>query len=218
MAKKHINEHYFDEESRAMYYVVGASYSRDVLLEPSQGFRFISTHKDLVEIVRRELESEHKIILDPRGKPSYRLEVDDVPHMYSRLEELGLAVPKNQRGFPENIPEEYIRHFTRGFTDAQGRVFTHLGGKLTVISISFNLLFLKGLHKALQEYAGVERGNPSRNNIVYSHKDSLRIHNFIYGEWEFIEEHGLYLPSKKEIFTLDYSGDRSISVSRVKLE
>ncbi len=204
MTRKYINEHYFDKESRAMYYVLGALYSRNVLLEPTQGFRFISTNEDLVEIVRRELESEHKITQHQKSGPSYKLEIDNLPYMYSRLEELGLAVPKNQRGFPD-IKEEYLPHFIRGFLDAKSDVARVKRFQRTNVTICFNHPFLLALYQKLQEYVGIMHSEPLGTRMHLGHSDSVNLYHFIYGDWDFIRENGLYLPSKKDSYTPEYN-------------
>ena len=60
-----------------------------------------------------------------------------------------------------------------------------------------------GLHQTLAEHAKVQRSPPKKDVITYAHQDSQKIYNFIYGEWEFIKSHGLYLPSKRNAFMID---------------
>ena len=47
-------------------------------------------------------------------------------------------------------------------------------------------------------------------------KKIFSIHDFIYQDWNFIEEHGLYLPAKKRQFRIDYHCNRRISKSVIR--
>lgn len=196
---KQINQHFFDEESKRRDYVYGASFG---CYHPQAQKRmlFRSRYKDLVEIIKREMESEHKIISHPK-RGSYWIEVSSAPYLYSKLEELGLNVPKSEREFPKKI--EYMSHFVRGFLDAKSSIHT-IEDKYTNIYIGLSKSFLLDLHKILVKYAKVEGKGPKGNQVVYCHNDSVKIHDFIYQDWDFIKESGLYLPSKKELFNLDY--------------
>lgn len=226
MAIKHINEHFFDEESEVTNYILGAFYAsgyigkkkqrRGGVIKIYEHIIFRSSHSDLVEIVRRELESEHVITPDSRkNKRSFWIEVRDVTYLCDKLREMGLGVPKEERTFPRDIDKKYMSHFVRGFLDAQGIVYNAHHGKYTNIVVGFNREFLLGLHYTLKTYAGIERDEPPEDRIRYAHKDSLKIYDFIYSDWDFIKQHGLYLPSKKELYTLNYPGDWSKHPAKV---
>lgn len=204
--QKKINENFFDKESKAMRYVSGLAYPC-YLPQPNYGIIFRSRHKDLVRIIKNQLESGHAIISDTRNnKSSHRLEITNRPYLHSRLQEMGLNVPKKERKFPENINGDYI--FVRGFLD--GKVGIWIYKNRCYIEIRFNNPFLIGLNQVLAEYAGVQRAEPRGNRIIYAQKDSLKIHDFIYQD---IED-GLYLSSKKELFE-NYLMDRSTNLHTI---
>lgn len=190
---KKVNEHFFDTESRDMEYILGASY-QCYILHGDRGFIFRSRHKDLVQILKTGIESEHTIVSDTRGRSSYWIEINGVLHLNHRLGELGLNVPKSERVFPEISSQSYASNFARGFIDAAAHMSV-IDGKRTRIKINFNQQFLYGLHKLLSEYAGVVRDDPKTNSLVYSHKDSIKIHNLIYQD-----EEVLYIASKKRLY------------------
>lgn len=214
MAKK-INEHFFDKESKATYYVLGAFYA-NYTSKGVCGIKFSSAHKDLVEIIKEQLESEHAIISDPRKTSSHRFEVYNVPYLHPKLEKLGLDAPKSERKFPKYIGKEYISHFVRGFFDA--KAYVYITGKLTRTRMEFNREFLVGLNKTLINKAGVKRKEPTKDIIWYGHENSLKIYDFIYRDWDFIEESGLYLKSKKELFRTDYNIYDHIHLNKVKAQ
>lgn len=213
MPAKYVNENFFEgkgktpNELKAMGYVKGlfiASY----IPQPNNGILFRSSHKDLVEIVKEQLESEHDIISDPRGKSSHWVEFKNKPDLYHKLGEMGLNAPKSERTFPD-VEEQYLDHFVRGFFDAQAIVCYNTSYNLTSVVVGFNPSFLLDLHKKLLEYAYIKRDEPQGESTRYGHKDSIRIHHFIYRDWEFIESNGLYLASKKALYVLNNSGNHN---------
>jgi len=218
MARLHskpINEHYFDLEGRTedelkrRYYVLGAFYAN---YAPAgyNGIRFSSSSGDLVQIVSDELESQHRIGFNEPS--SYWIEIHGVPYLRSKLEELGLADDKSKRKFPGYIPDPYLDHFIRGFFDAQMIPRTN---RYTNLVILFNNHFLVRLHHVLSRRANVKRDKPPGNVLFYAHKDSLRIYQFIYRDWQFIKKYGLYLQSKKNSFRIDYRANYSTSKLKI---
>jgi len=221
MIKHKLNENYFNEESKSMYYILGTFYASYIPTTLKTGIIFQSSHKDLVQIVKEELESEHKIISysdSERDRGSYFLRIYGVPKLKAKLEETGLDSDKEKREFPKKIDEEYISHFVRGFLDAKRRTVEVTPTGATRIKINFNKRFLTDLHKILIKYVGVEQKPKflSKGILVYNHKDSLKIHDFIYRDWSYIKKHGLYIPSKKESFNFDYVRKKHINKKTIE--
>jgi len=230
---KYVNQNFFNEdnESKAMWYVLGsfyAGYHSRSSTKRSAGISFTSKHEGLVQIVKDQLESEHTIVKretdtsNGQGKNySYSLEIYVAPDLYARIGELGLNVDKKERKFPKNIPDQYIGHFVRGFLDGQSNMAPH-NKKCTQMEVHMNKDFLTDLNKVLEKQVGVKRKEPTNNVITYGHADCLKIHDFIYKDWKFIEKSGLYLPSKKEMFKTDHVIVRPDSItvinSRKKME
>ena len=208
---KYVNENFFDKESKKMYYVLGfayASYIHNKYHKDSLIFR--SSSKKLIDIVRDNLESDYDVVLDNRGKSSYFFGFTS-NHMLSRLEETGLVKDKAKRLFPNYISERFLDHFIRGFFDAQGYIYI-TPSRLNSVRFKFNQNFLEELNKSLREYAHIESnaipiklGGRQRQSVIdYGHNNSLKIHDFIYRDFDYIKENNLYLPSKKDLFNLDY--------------
>ncbi len=205
--KNAINERYFEEESKAMYYVLGAFYN---CYRPSTKygnyFIFQSQYKDLVRIINKELESKYSITCtdSKHGRNSHMIYARSL-QLKNDLVHLGLNAPREERKFPEKIKEENISHFVRGFIDATATAFQPKSNGYTTLEIHFNNLFLSELNDVLKKYAGVNREKKTDSNtIYYGHKNAIRIHDFIYKDWQYIQESGLCLPWKKELFGTDY--------------
>ena len=208
---KYVNQTFFNEnnESKEMWYVLGSFYD-GYHSRRSIGVSFTSKHEGLVQIVKDQLKSEHTIVKretdtsDGQGKNySYSLEMYAAPDLYTRIGELGLNVNKKERKFPKDIPDQYIDHFIRGFLDGQSNMILH-NKQCTQMEVHMNKDFLTDLNKVLEKHAGVKRKEPTKDVITYAHANSLKIHDFIYQDWEYIEQSGLYLPSKKEMFKTDH--------------
>jgi len=198
--RKPINESFFDEESEKIDYIVGASYS---CYTNFNGYKrrnqliFRSRHKKLVELVRDEVFPAHSITSDNRkGKSSHWIAVASPQRMYSKLEEIGLNIPKKEREFPKDIPENRLYNVVRGFLDAEAE--TNAGKNY--MRIGFHNRFLSGLNKVLIKYAGVKGGILKDNELIYKKDDAIKIYNFTYQNFGFIKKQGLHLPEKKEAF------------------
>jgi AraC-like DNA-binding protein len=206
---KTINENYFDKESKSMYYVLGAFYAGyRPNTAPKNGIIFQSKHRDLVQIVKDELGSEHEIITysrdsEKRDRNSYFLNFGN-HSLRTKLGELGLNKPKSKRTFPKNLDEKYASHFVRGFIEARARVSIKKNGS-TNLRILFNKPFVRTLHNMLIQYADVKGVAYLADGVFsYNHQDSLKIHDFIYQDMAFIKKHNLFLPSQKNRFNFGY--------------
>jgi len=219
---KYVNEKFFDEESKAMWYILGisiAQYSQGKLGN-SRINKWQSTSKPLIEIVKSSLDSEHAVSSVKnkhiRGKEDFFTNwlVIYNKKIYDALSGRGLDVPKTERIFPEDIEEPYLDHFVRGFFDAKVSCVNTIsnveskGGPREyhsqVLDISFNIPFLKDLYDILVEHAHVGGGKDVSESPLYLRGQNPRlVHDFLYRDWEFIQESGLYLPSKKARFEVN---------------
>ncbi|MFC1752574.1 helix-turn-helix domain-containing protein [Thermoproteota archaeon] len=195
---KPVNHRYFDRESKVRDYMLGVSYTCSTIQGNRVAFR--SQHEDLVELVKRELRSEHSITPDPRQKSSYVLEFSS-PYMIEKLHELGAGVPKQQRRYPEVANDN---HFIRGITDGQANISGGVDSYLH-ITICYNKEFLNGMYKVLKQ-AGVQRDHPKvRKNVLFlSQDDAMILHDFIYQNWDYVRDRKIYLPSKKQAMENHY--------------
>ena len=199
----HINEEFFDTETREKYYVSGA-FSGSCAPGNRGGFIFRSKTLELVSIVKEKLEADYVINKDDRVN-SYWIEVRSHKNLSKKLEELGLIRPKEEKRFSKKVPRWAMQDYVRGILDSEGnpindRIYTQL-------QVRLNRLFIMGLHKALRKHAGVERDFPKNietNAIDYAHNDTMKICDFIYYDFESIEKNRLYVPSKKVLLDSDY--------------
>lgn len=193
-----IDEHFFDRESKRMYYVLGLFYG-GYIPQPKNGILYRSKNKGLVEIVKRELKSEHSIVSD-RRRPSHWIEADSLPHLRSKIKKWDLDVAKSKRKLPKEIDEEYRSHFVRGLIDSRALIKVRDKGELNIIvSFKSNISFLRDLCKKLKKYAGVRGGYITKGLLIYGNYDSIKIRDFIYKDWNFIKKNELYLKEKRKI-------------------
>ena len=207
MHKVPLNEHFFDEESKAMWYVLGVSFSRYSPSRTDSRNSWCSSSYDLLKIVQSCLETE-QTISDPTERGSRHFQVRS-QYLQDVLIERGLVPDRVERKFPEGIKCEYIDHFIRGFFDAHVSCSTttksndsaqpeHITRKLQVY---FNVPFLIGLYHALILNAKVKSGREvTQSPLNFYGNDVMAIHDFMYQDWEFIQQNRLYVPSEKAKF------------------
>jgi len=212
---KSVNEHFFDKKSKEMYYVLGLVYGSYAPPFHYQDFvLFRESNEHLINIIRHQLQSDHNIIPDNRGKSSYFFAFRS-PYMRSRLEEIGLTQDKSKRSFPEDIKDEYLDHFIRGFSDEQGHIEKQpYNPSLIRIGFYFYKSFLEKLKEVLNNCLGlkgseINDGGGRQSSLSYGYYSSLRLYEFIYRDFEYIQKHNLYLPRKKDLFNLNGDPERS---------
>jgi len=240
---KKLNQHFFDSgnESREMFYVLGAMYScctvsqagrkqdsnsninpnkKDTQKKDSGNLLTIqSSHKDLLLRIKEALNSEHAIV-EYANKHSYSIAIKGAKHLKHRLEELGLGLPKSEREFPEinenivnhenaltqsnqNYPGIYLSHFLRGFVDGQRIIcYKEQVKRKAHFRLLYNSEFVTRAAELLSEYAGVEIRKPENSSIMYLKKEIGKIKSFLYQDWEYVQEHRLYIPSRLEQFNM----------------
>ncbi|MFH1053956.1 MAG: hypothetical protein V1740_06075 [Candidatus Woesearchaeota archaeon] len=198
---KNVNFRYFDYPTKKSWYVLGlfaACYSGC----GQKGIYFSTHHSGIADLVHTELEFEHELLTIERpGSLTYRIQVSNALELRSRLENIGLNSDKHKRRFPDGLRMPYLSHFVRGFYD--GKAILTTTHQRTSVSFYFNHDFMLRLHNVFMDYAGVQRLPSEKEdwtNIWYNPEDALRIYDFIYKEWDFIENHGIYLPSKRKAF------------------
>ena len=139
-----LNEHFFDRESKRMWYVLGISYSRYFPERQRPVNTWSSYDSELITIVKRELASGHALIHEERTE-TFKVRMLNA-HLQSMLFKRGCVPGKAKRKFPRNIKRRYLDHFVRGFFDAHVTVChdnrEHCHG--SVVQIYLNPPFLRG--------------------------------------------------------------------------
>lgn len=201
MKKLGINERFFDKESKEMWYALGVSFSKYSASRTDDRNSWSVNSYRLLEIVQSCLEAEQKIgTPDKNGNALFQVRNK---HLQDNLRERGLGVPKSEREFPKDCGEQYLDHFVRGFFDSNVTVSTKSTGSLYTRVSYPSVQFLQELYIGLAKHAGVKPGRKINISVFdLNGTDVIAVHNFIYRDWDFIKEHGLYLPAKKEKFGL----------------
>ncbi len=182
MQKNPVNEHFFDEESKEMLYVLGVSFSRYIPSKKDNRNSWTSSSYDLLSIIQKCLDSNQAI-----GEPNKwggRLFQVRSQYLQDKLGELGLSVKRSERTFPDNVKEQYLGHFIRGFFDGNVSVSTD-----NFTSISYpSVRFLQDIYLELVSHAGIKPGRPViKSPFNLSRNDTSKAHNFIYQDWEYRE-------------------------------
>lgn len=194
-----------------MWYVLGISYANyfqclDRGLYPQNVWQ--SSSRTLIEIVKSCLGSEHKINVQTykniraRGK-DFDINILTISNqrIYDSLAERELDVPKQEREFPEKIKDRYLDHFIRGFFDAHVSCAERQG--ILRLGIFYNIKFLQRLYSALVGHANVGGGRHITNPPLRLHGQYVSAtHDFMYRDWKYIQQRGLYIPSKKARFKI----------------
>ncbi len=193
---KKVNKSFFKKWSSEMAYVLGffmADGSLDVNPRGSHYFSIQICDKELLENIKKSLNSEHKIATRKGvGNESnkYRLQIGS-REMCDDLRKLGVNEYKTfTMGIPD-VPKKYVKDFIRGYFDGDGNVWVgvmHKNRKKQTLVIhtaftSCSLNFLNDLQNLLEE-KGLGRGCIyTRGNVYclkYSIKDSLNLSRIMY--------------------------------------
>lgn len=214
-----VDINFFKIWSEEMAYVLGFFVADGNMIRGKRGNCYISFHitdREILEKIKKVLKSNHKIAIRMRSyrkkqKDGYRLQIGS-KEMFSDLEKLGLTPNKSLTIQFPTIPRSYLSHFVRGYFDGDGhvgittyrRADTRSKHFRTVFSCGFtsgSKDFLKGLHKALQKYAGLQSGSIYYSGgawrLSFSILDTKKMFKFIYPQ----NSLGLlYLKRKKDKF------------------
>lgn len=186
---KSIDEGVFDQETEEKWYLLGITYAK-VRLKAPKHVVFGANNKDLLEIVKRLLQSEHNIYGDNRARHNSFYLTFSSELVYDYLENRGIG-PKKRRKFPE-LDDEFASHFIRGFYDSESGIRQDMS-----LNFGFPRRFLLGLQRYLHENAETTKKQVKNNHLGYADEDIERIYDFIYQDWEYVKRKGLYLPEKK---------------------
>lgn len=209
-----VNQDFLDEDSEKTWYFWGALFRCYTPTKPN-GMKIGSKYKELAEKFRKELAPKHALSSYKTRKniSSYWIELDSVPYLRARLEELDLDKPKEERRFPKGIEKEKLSHIVRGVFDATSGIRISQN-RYTRVRMGINPDFNLGLNKELSKYD--IRGRLYEKSIFFTHNESVKLHDFMYQNFRLIRKQGIYLPFKKELFNLDYVADSSADIAYLK--
>lgn len=116
-------------DSKNKAYVLGLIISDGYIDEKWNKLNFTSKDIELVELMKRELKSEHKIgtynIFDNRTNKTYTRHSIQISSktIVSDLNKLGVFGNKSFTSELPNIPTEFMWHFIRGVFDGDGTIY-----------------------------------------------------------------------------------------------
>lgn len=195
--KRSVDETFFDSWTPESAYIFGLLISDGTITINPRGSRyveFLSTDRELVDLFRSLLRSNHKISLKKRPaseqhcKPIYRIQIGN-KHMLSRLSRIGLS----RKSVLPRISKRHYRDFVRGFFDGDGCVVfgKYYRKDRGINQIFFQVVFtckfrqfLKQLLLNLKRHAGIQGGAVFKGDgafrLLLSKNDALRLAGFLY--------------------------------------
>lgn len=196
--KSRVNIDFFKKWSPEMSYVLGYFAADGCMFVNPRGSRYVSftsTDREILEKVRRMLDSDHKFSVkrnrNKNWKDAFTLQIGS-KNMYEDLIRKGFMPKKASRFKLPPVPKKYMRHFIRGYFDGDGSViYGHFKRKnrndkmtsyLSSCFASANLSFLRRIDRVLKESAGITGGylNKKSGHLNYSKLDSIRLFQYIY--------------------------------------
>ncbi len=212
--KKNINNDFFKNWTPEMAYVLGfffADGSYDVNKNGGEYFSFQIVDRDLLEKIKKVMDSDHKISVRKRIKLSestqYRVQVGS-KKMCADLRRVGVTNRKAYTAKFPHVPTGYVEHFIRGYFDGDGNVWSglihpHRTKQTMTLMTAFTSCsssFLEGLQNTLVDL-GMGRGSLFKRGgayrLQYSAKDSIILFDLMYGRPVC---RGLFLERKKKVF------------------
>jgi len=209
------NENFFKNWSPEMAYVLGFFSADGCMMKNKRGARFIEfqiTDKDLLEKIRKLINSNHKITprrRNDRWKTFYRLQIGSKT-IFKDLVKLGLTPRKSKTIKLPYVPDKYFSHFVRGYFDGDGNVCVtnyiradRNNKKSTTILSGFtsgSKQILQSLHDKLKKIANIFGGtfyySGRGYRLYFSVKDRFKLYKFMYKKIN----NNLFLVRKKKKF------------------
>jgi len=211
---KRVNKKFFQKWTPAMAYVLGFFAADGYITVNKRGGQFWCidiTDKILIERIKKQIKSDHKISIRKRHEDkytSYRLQIGST-EMCNDLRKLGSGEGKTKNLSVPNIPDEHFGHFIRGYFDGDGNVWTGTINKqrktphivIQTVFTSCSKKFLENIKIRLEKnniFGGVlSKGKGNFYRLTYSIFGSLKLYNLMYNG---LIPQSLYLRRKKIVF------------------
>jgi intein-encoded DNA endonuclease-like protein len=220
------NENFFKSWSAEMAYVLGLIYTDGNLhiRKNNSGYElgvlsFAQKEKELVEKFLQLMNCNATIRFtekrERRNTTAGELYYFSIGNndIANDLMKLGITPNKSlNMNFPE-IPDDYLRHFIRGFFDGDGSVYLEHNKSIRVKLLSGSKTFISTLNQKLIEKGFSDRsvngGTPSTPNAYFIRYNSdIEVLKFY--EYLFVDAHeGMFYSRKKKIFE-DYFKNKNV--------
>ncbi|MBL7132248.1 MAG: LAGLIDADG family homing endonuclease [Candidatus Omnitrophica bacterium] len=196
--KSRVNVDFFKKWSAEMAYVLGYFAADGCMFINPRGSRYVSftsTDREILEKVRRILNSNHKFSVkknhNKNWKDAFTLQIGS-KDMYEDLIKKGFMPKKASRFKLPLVPKKYFNHFIRGYFDGDGSVIygkfkrrdrnNRLTFYLSTCFASANRSFLSDISKRLKENIKTNRGclDKKGGHLNYARLDSIKLFRYIY--------------------------------------
>ena len=165
------------------------------------GFSTVESDGYLLEQVREELKSCHKIIHNAgrilrkkngavyQCQPQVSLNVTNSKLCSDLMSRFGVNHRKSYHDYPfPSIPHEYFTYFVRGFFDGDGCVYIHKNGCCRV-SVVGTFKFIQSMQKRVCRVLGISENGIDKHKLdeVYrtawaANKDIVKLYRWLYPE------------------------------------
>ena len=196
---RRVNQEFFQKWSEEMAYVLGFIIADGAVFTNPRGSQYIamySTDREIIEKIRYTMSSNHRIGERVRKNNHHKnLFVFQIgsKRFVGQLKKFGIVQNKSLVIRLPKIPENYFRHFVRGYFDGDGCIYfgKHKSkdrkNPRRILSTRFSSgskQFLEDLKKRLQRYTasgGIYKKGTSWD-LYYTHRDSRRLFQLFYGQ------------------------------------
>lgn len=196
-----------------MAYILGYLFADGSLEDASylrgKYLRITSCDLSIVQAIRKEFGSEHKIVkLAPttvNGRPRYFLRIGDHA-IYNDLINLGLTPNKSLTMlFPKHLPSSLMSDFVRGYFDGDGTLYLEKRKKSyspRVVFTSGSKKFLENLSDVITKYCSLEEikkiyASRRSYQLVYKTKKANKVLDFMFSK---IDDKNIFLKRKYSIY------------------
>jgi len=210
------NFNFFKKWTDEMAYVLGFLYADGCIIDAvssrTQYIQFDSKDKEILEKIRRIMESEHLLGVRPPhsvihrngtyiSAESFTLRIGS-RRMFNDLIRFGIVPNKSKIiEFPSALPDKYLGQFIRGYFDGDGSVVFNKKRWIRVVFTSGSKNFLEQLSSNLSKVLGIRkrlvRLSHRSYQLYYFTQEGLKILRFIYKD---AEKNNLYLDRKYRFY------------------
>lgn len=202
-----INHNYFKTWSRNMAYIFGLWCADGYISRSSSNCYYfgITLHKDdkyLLELILKELQSEHKLYFKSDGTCELMISSKTI---YNDIIALGGVERKSLILTFPRVPEEFLPDFIRGYFDGDGSIYRHYkkGGTVKFLGTYEFLVSLTEILSNNQVKCGkIYEHHPDRRVnhyafLITENKSVINFYKFIYSN---LQDGILYLKRKRDMF------------------